>query len=112
MTRRAASTASVARIPRRLPSGDPSEYRTYGHAQTGQVAFSEDVARHDFARRVEVAHRIAVFQQNLRLFVHPYAKVGKGDAWAQGVAKIGRSIDRTGPMGFRWVDPRGRAGTA
>jgi hypothetical protein len=40
-----------------LPACDASENGSDGHAEPGQIALAKDRARHDLARRPEVADR-------------------------------------------------------
>src|SRR5665213_3713364 len=101
MARRASAVASVSRIPGGLLSGDAAEHRADGHAKSGEIAASENVAGHDLAAGEQVGGGPAVLHQHPRLLVHLQAEIGKRNAGTQRVAVEWRLVDRTRPVRFR-----------
>src|SRR5262249_26753021 len=62
-----------------LPSGDAAKHGPNRHAETGEVAFSDNVAGHDLAGSENVGVRTQSL--DFRALVHFHAEVRKRNSW-------------------------------
>src|SRR5215467_6076312 len=84
-------------------SGDTSEYRADRHAEPRQIAFTENVAGHDFARGeyIRARSRFLTRPLNLGPVIDLDSEICKRDSGAQRVTVKRRRVDALGPMRFR-----------
>src|SRR5256885_10562298 len=101
---------SASGMLRRLPAGDPAEYRSDGNPESRQMALPEDVASHDLARGVEVLRRLAVREEDAGVAVHFDAEIGEGDPGPQGIGRIRGAVDGDRPVALGRIEPLGGAG--
>src|SRR5215471_5431793 len=92
-------------------SGDTSKDRADGHAETGEVAFPENIASHDFACREYVGTGVVSLAQplNLSALVDLYPEIGKRDSRPQWIAVKRWRVDTLRPMGFWRLNAAGEA---
>src|SRR5437016_2670731 len=97
--RRSPSCASsVERMACGLRAGNSAEHRPYGHADTGNIALAQDIARHHFARREYVVGELAPAHQHTRVLIYFQAQVSEGDARSQWISEVRRTVEALGPV--------------
>ena len=80
-----------------FPSRDLAEHAPDRHSDAGDVAATEDVARHDFAGREDVLGD-AAFHVDARALVHLDSKVCEGDARPKRICVKRRRIEPLRPV--------------
>src|SRR5207244_8668934 len=87
-----------------LLSGNPSENRTDGHSEPGEITLAQNIAGHDFTGSENVAVRSKTL--NFGSLVHLHAEIRERNSRAQRIAVKRRLVDSLGPMRLR----RGQTG--
>src|SRR3989442_3233128 len=93
---------SVTCGTRGLPSGDTPEHRTDRHSEPGQVALTENVARHDLARRENVGVRSQALRLSSLIYFH--SEIRERDSRPQRIAVERRPVNSLRPVRLWWMD--------
>src|SRR6476659_5133621 len=92
-----------------LPACNLSEHRSYRHSHAADIAFAENITRHDFTGRKDVRGRGAIRHDDSSPLVDLQPKVGERHAGPERVTPEWRRVERLGPMALAWRDPFGVA---
>src|SRR5689334_23349630 len=91
----------------RLLSCDAAEDRSNCHAESGEIAFADDIARHDFTCREDIRRRPEPL--NLSPLVDAHTEICECDSGAQWISIERWFVDRLRPVRFDWRESFGAA---
>src|SRR5262245_5507911 len=88
---------------------DAAEHSADRHAEAGEIAVRENVARHHLARRVNILRRMPVRHQDASRFIDLEAQVRERDARTERICPVRWGVESLCPVRLVRAEPFGAA---
>src|SRR5881296_3605092 len=93
---------SATCLTRSLPSRYAAEHRADRHSKSREVAFAENIAGHDLARREDVG--VSAQTLDFRPLIHLHAQIRESDSRPKWIPIERRPVDHLRPVRFRRIE--------